>query len=101
MLGLFALGGELEHGRLPDLIVLGAEFEELVEDGAVEGFEEGGGFGELAFFDFGEGVAEDAGLFLDVLEGESGVRFEELEAFVHGFEEGFLRCGVGCWGLGG
>lgn len=58
---------------MPDLIVLVAEVAKFGQDGRVECFEKGCGFGELAFLDFGKGVAEDAGLFFDVLEGEGGI----------------------------
>ena len=70
MLRLLALGGELEDGRLPDLVVLAAKFAEFCQNSGVEGFKEGAGLGELAFLDFGESITKDARLFLDVLEGK-------------------------------
>lgn len=70
MLRLLTLGRELEDGRLPDLVVLGAKLAEFGENGGVEGFKEGAGLGELALFDFGESITKDAGLFFDVLQGK-------------------------------
>lgn len=99
-LRLLPLGRQLQDGGLPDLVVLGTKFADVIEYGGVEKLEEDVCLCELAFFDLGEGVAKDAGLVFDVLEGEGGVGFEELEAFVNGFEEGFLGRGVRWAGVG-
>lgn len=87
MLEVFALTFELDDCTLPDLIVCLAESVQLMHHGCIQIGKERSCGQDLSLLDFGKGVAQDARLFLDVLETERAVCFQLLKALGNRLEE--------------